>query len=302
MLERGGDPALALEAGAELVVPGEARRDQLQRDPAIERQIGRAIHDAHATAAGDGLDAMTGELRAHPELGGRSRGEAAAEARADVAPAAGHRPDRVDEVVLGSLLEHVPTRAGGERAAGEERIALHREHDDGDVRRDLEKARDRRKRRLAGHVEVQHQHARTQLPGRAQRALDVAGLGHDLEARLGVEHHPQPAADHRVVVREDDLDPLPGSSSESGTVAPLYRRVRRLPPTDPRAPPGSRTPRASHWPPEKATEQSRLAASVSLRPARVSTSNASHTSAAGRVCPSGAVVGAVRSPPPSRRG
>ena len=81
MLERGGDPALALEAGAELVVPGDARRDQLQRDPAIERQIGRPIHDAHAAAAGDGLDAMTGELRAHPELGCRSRGEATAEAR-----------------------------------------------------------------------------------------------------------------------------------------------------------------------------------------------------------------------------
>ena len=80
----------------------------------------------------------------------------------------------------------------------------------GDVRRDLEEARDRRERRLAGHVEVQHHHARTQLPGRAQRALDVAGLGHDREARLGVEHHPQPAADHRVVVREDDLDPAPG--------------------------------------------------------------------------------------------
>ena len=35
MLERGGDPALALEAGAEIGVPGDARRDQLERDPAV---------------------------------------------------------------------------------------------------------------------------------------------------------------------------------------------------------------------------------------------------------------------------
>ena len=33
---------------------------------------------------------------------------------------------------------------------------------------------------------------------------DVAGLGDDLELRLGVEQHPQPAADDGVVVGEDD--------------------------------------------------------------------------------------------------
>ena len=41
-------------------------------------------------------------------------------------------------------------------------------------------------------------------PGR----VGVAGLGHDLEARLRVEQHPQAAADHRVVVGDHDPNAL----------------------------------------------------------------------------------------------
>ena len=36
--------------------------------------------------------------------------------------------------------------------------------------------------------------------------VDVAGLGDDLEARLGLEQQPQAGADDRVVVGEDDAD------------------------------------------------------------------------------------------------
>jgi len=40
----------------------------------------------------------------------------------------------------------------------------------------------------------------------AQRLVDVAGLGDHLEPFLGIDHHPQAAPDHRVVVGEHDLD------------------------------------------------------------------------------------------------
>ena len=229
MLERGGDPALALEAGAELGVTGDARRDQLQRDPAIERQIGRAVHDAHAAAAGDALDAMTGKLRAGPELGRRACGEAAAEAGIEVGPAAGDGSDRVDELVLGALLEHVAARAGGQCAAGEERIALHREHDDRGARRGLEEARDRGERRVAGHVEIQDDDARAPLVGRAQRA--VTSPASATTVRPGSESSSIRSPRRTIVwssARTISI-PLPGSSSEWATMAPLYRRVRGKP-------------------------------------------------------------------------
>lgn len=43
-----------------------------------------------------------------------------------------------------------------------------------------------------------------------RRLRTLIEVGH-LEARLGVEQHPERAADHRVVVREDDPDEARGS-------------------------------------------------------------------------------------------
>ena len=62
MLERRRQPRLAQEALAEAHVLGEVRREQLQRDVAVEREIVGAIDDAHPAAAEQRLDPVAGEL------------------------------------------------------------------------------------------------------------------------------------------------------------------------------------------------------------------------------------------------
>ena len=63
VVDRRGDARLALEALAEAGVARAVGRDQLDRDGAAERELRRAIDDAHAAAAGDRLDAAAGDLR-----------------------------------------------------------------------------------------------------------------------------------------------------------------------------------------------------------------------------------------------
>ena len=53
---------LAQEALAERVVARELGCDELQRDRPVERELGRAIDDTHATPADDALDPIAGEL------------------------------------------------------------------------------------------------------------------------------------------------------------------------------------------------------------------------------------------------
>ena len=67
MVERRGEPRLAQEALAEALVLGELGRDQLERDRPLEREVGRAVDDAHAAAADHLLDAVARERRAGRE-------------------------------------------------------------------------------------------------------------------------------------------------------------------------------------------------------------------------------------------
>ena len=62
MLQRGGHPRLAQEALPERHVLGQLRREQLQRDVAVEREIVGAVDDAHPAAADQRLDPIAGEL------------------------------------------------------------------------------------------------------------------------------------------------------------------------------------------------------------------------------------------------
>ena len=64
VLERGRQPGLAQEALTERAIGGEVRGEQLQRDVAVEREIARAVDDAHPTTADDRLDPVAGELGA----------------------------------------------------------------------------------------------------------------------------------------------------------------------------------------------------------------------------------------------
>ena len=61
MVERCRQPRFAQEATAEVLVLGELRRDQLERDRTLERQVGRPVDDAHAAAADQLFDPVAGE-------------------------------------------------------------------------------------------------------------------------------------------------------------------------------------------------------------------------------------------------
>ena len=69
VVDRRGDARLALEALAEAGVAGAVRGDELERDRPAERELGRAVDDAHAAAAGDRLDATAGEDGAWEQIG-----------------------------------------------------------------------------------------------------------------------------------------------------------------------------------------------------------------------------------------
>ena len=66
--DRDGGPRLAHEALAEPGVVGELRRDHLQRDDVVERQVGRPVDDSHPSPTGDPVDAMAGEDGAFGQL------------------------------------------------------------------------------------------------------------------------------------------------------------------------------------------------------------------------------------------
>ena len=115
---------------------------------------------------------------------------------------------RLDELVVGGLLEHVAERARAQRLARERRLLLHRQDDDLGVGRLLADHGDRLEARAAGHVQVEHEHRGVVAAHIAPGALDVARLGDDLEVRLAVEQQPQAAAHDRVIVGEHDPDRL----------------------------------------------------------------------------------------------
>ena len=68
VVQRGGEPALALEAGAEDGISSQARHQELQCDGPVEGQVGGPVDDAHSAASRDRVDAVTGERGADREL------------------------------------------------------------------------------------------------------------------------------------------------------------------------------------------------------------------------------------------
>jgi hypothetical protein len=55
-----------------------------------------------------------------------------------------------------------------------------------------------------GHVEVKHQHIGAVAPHVTCGVGDISGLGDHLPSRLALEYQPQPVANDRVVVSQDD--------------------------------------------------------------------------------------------------
>ncbi len=74
VLDRRGQVRLALEALPEAPVRRQPRGDRLQRDRSLQRQLGGAEHDAHATAACFGLDSASGKGRARSQAFGHTGG------------------------------------------------------------------------------------------------------------------------------------------------------------------------------------------------------------------------------------
>ena len=64
MLQRGRNPRLGQKALAERHVVRELRREQLQCDISVEREVVRPVDDTHPAAADQRLDAIAGELLA----------------------------------------------------------------------------------------------------------------------------------------------------------------------------------------------------------------------------------------------
>jgi hypothetical protein len=61
VLERGGDPRLALEALAEALRLRVLRGDDLDRGAALEVEVLGPVHDAHPAPADAGIDAVPGD-------------------------------------------------------------------------------------------------------------------------------------------------------------------------------------------------------------------------------------------------
>jgi hypothetical protein len=61
VVDRSGEPRLALEALAELVVRGKLRGDQLHRALPLERDVGGPENDPHSAAPGQLVEAVAGD-------------------------------------------------------------------------------------------------------------------------------------------------------------------------------------------------------------------------------------------------
>ena len=64
MVEPGLDLPFALETGPEARVVAQVRREQLERDDAVQRQLGGLIDGAHASLSEYPIDAVPGNDRA----------------------------------------------------------------------------------------------------------------------------------------------------------------------------------------------------------------------------------------------
>jgi len=90
-----------------------------------------------------------------------------------------------------------------QRLAGERGIALHGQHDDGGVARQLGNGG---QARLAGHVEIEHEDVGLVAVDAAARGVHLAGLGDDGHVLLGVEEQLQSGPHDRVIVGEQYAD------------------------------------------------------------------------------------------------
>ena len=162
MVDVRGELALRREPRTEGGLLAERGGDQLERDGPVEREIGGAVHDRHASPPRQRVDPVAGEDRADGELAERLRGEGGepgAEPRVEVRPPGGRRANSGDELGVRRLLQHIAAGTGGDRrraACGSSSIVTTTTRRGRVV---VAQLADRRDRVAARHVEIDDDHA-----------------------------------------------------------------------------------------------------------------------------------------------
>jgi len=107
---------------------------------------------------------------------------------------------------VGSVLEHEPGSARGDRTSGERGGVVHREHDD--PRADTLPAQpiDHVDARSIVHPEIEHEHVRSVVSEVTHDGRNVCRLGDHPYVILTIEHQMQAAAHSRMLVGEHDPD------------------------------------------------------------------------------------------------
>src|SRR5919198_6629800 len=161
---------------------------------------------------GDELDDL--ELARSERVGGRGlaalgAAEVVADQRGDgrrveerLAPH--RRTARLDEVAVRRALEHIARRSRLERLEEVLLAVVHREHQRPQLGPTALELGGGLQAGEARHRDVRYGEVHLGGERQAHRLAAVAGLGDHREVGFGVEHHAQAAADHRVVVGEQD--------------------------------------------------------------------------------------------------
>ena len=100
---------------------------------------------------------------------GRLGRHARAEPRVEIALPRCGQPDRLDQFLIGCVLEDVPEGAVAERTPRVGRFALHRQNDDLRLRALLAQLRHHVQARATRHIEVEHEHVGPVAPHEALR-------------------------------------------------------------------------------------------------------------------------------------
>jgi hypothetical protein len=153
----------------------------------------------------------------------------------------GDHPDRLDQVLGRDVLEQEPAGPGAQRR---QHVLVEVEGgQDQHPDRVLDAVAGQAPGRLdpvhAGHADVHEHDVGPDVPGQPHRLGPIGRLPDHLEARLGVQDHPEPGPHQRLVVGDQDPD---------GHGAPPSRGRRAAT----RKPPPGRAP-ASRVPPNRAT-------------------------------------------------
>ena len=211
---------------------GQAADEQVEHLAFPGRQLADGAGDG-----GLGPDRDSGELL--DDRAGDGRGEQRV--------AAGHDPDRRDDLLRRRVLEHEPARAGPQRVVD---VVVEPErgqdqHPGGGLSpHDPPGGLDAVKHR---HPDVHEHHVRSQPPGHGDRVLPVAGLARHGDLRLALQDLAQSDPDQRLVVGNQHgrhsgsstRTAKPPSRRADASNLPPYKVTRSRMPARPCPPPGT---------------------------------------------------------------